>query len=81
MRRRSVTTGLIMEASCVLQETVGVLSEPERSAAVRALWTSSRRVASFKTRSASLRLELVIVPWRLVEDTKLVIISEGQGYR
>ena len=62
MRRRSATTGLIMEASHVLQETVCVLSEPERSAAMRALGTASRRVVSCKTRAASSRSELVIVP-------------------
>ena len=62
MRRGSVTTGLIMEASCVLQETVGVLSKPEHGASMQALGTASRSLASCKTRSASLRLELVIVP-------------------
>ena len=62
MRIRSATTGLIMEASFVLQETVGVLSEPERGAAMLALGTASRRVASCKTRAARLRSELVIVP-------------------
>ena len=62
MRRRSATTRLIVEASRVLQETVGVLSELERGAAMRALETASRRVASCKTRAASLRSELVIVP-------------------
>ena len=62
MRRRSATTRLIMEASRMPQETVGVLSEPERSAAMRALGNASRRVASYKTRVVSLRSELVIVP-------------------
>ena len=78
MRRRSVTTRLIMEASCVLQETVGGLSEPERSAAVQALGDASRRVDSCKTRVASSKSELVIVPWGLVEDTKMVMMSGGQ---
>ena len=62
IRRRSATTGLIMEASRVLKDTVGVLSEPERGAAMRAFGTSLRRVASCKIRAASSRSELVIVP-------------------
>ena len=62
MWRRSATTGLVMEASHVLQETVGVLSEPERGAAMRSLGTASRRVASCKIRAARSRSELVIVP-------------------
>ena len=79
MWRRSATTGLIMEASCVLQETVGVLSEPERGAAILALGTASRREASCKKRAARSRTELVIVPWGLVEETKLATMSGGQG--
>ena len=62
MRRRSATIGLIIEASCVLQETVGVLSEPERGATILALGTALRRVASCRTRAASSRSELVILP-------------------
>ena len=34
MRRGSATTGVIMEASRVLQEIFGVLSEPEHGANV-----------------------------------------------
>ena len=46
----------------MLQETAGVLSEPEHGYAMRDLETSSRRVASCKMRAASLRSELVIMP-------------------
>ena len=79
MRRISAITRLIMEASRVLQETVGVLSGPERGTAMRALGTDLRRVTSCKTRAAGLRSELVIVPWGLVKDTKLLMMSRGQG--
>ena len=48
MRRRYATTRLIMEAACVLQETVGVLSERDHGANMLALGTASRRVASCK---------------------------------
>ena len=61
MQRRSVTIGLVIEASFVLQEIVRVFSEPERSAAMLALGNASRWVASYKTREASSRSELVIV--------------------
>ena len=45
MRRRSVTTGLIVEDSFVLQETAVVLSDPERGAASLAPGTAKSRVA------------------------------------
>ena len=79
MRRRSATTELIMEASCVLQKNVGVLYEHEHGAVMLALGTASRRIASCKTRAASLRSEFAIVSWGLVEDTKLATMSGGQG--
>ena len=46
MRRRSTTTGLIVDASLVLQEMVGVLSDPEQGAASLASSTAARRVSS-----------------------------------
>ena len=46
MRRRSETTGLMVDASCVLQEAVGVLSDPERGAYMFTLGQTYRRVAS-----------------------------------
>ena len=50
MCRRSSTTRLIIEASHVLQETVGVLLEPERGSAMQALGAASGKVASCRTR-------------------------------
>ena len=61
-----------MEASFVLREAVGLLSEPECGAAIVVLGTALRRLASWRTRAASSRSELAIEPWGLVEDTKLV---------
>ena len=81
MRRRSATTGLIIDALLVLQETVGVLSEPECGAAMRSLGTTSRGVASCRTSLASLRSELVIVLCGLVDDTNSEVKSAGQGCR
>ena len=81
MRRKSATIGLIIEASHMLKETVGVLSEPERGAAMQALGTASRRVASCITRATRLRSELVIVPLGLVDETNSSVTSYGQGYR
>ena len=79
MWRRSVTTGLITKASCVLKETFGMLSEPERGTSIRALVNSSRRVASFITRAESLRSELVIVPLGLADENNYTVTSAGQG--
>ena len=55
MQRRSATTGLIVEASCVLHDMVGVLYVSERGAA--------RSVASWRIRLARSRSELVIFPY------------------
>ena len=79
MRRRSATTGLIIEASHMLQETVGVLSEPERGAAIQAMGTALRRVASCRKRAASSISELAIVPLGLVDDNNSAATSTGQG--
>ena len=46
MQRRSTTTGLIVDASHVLQEMLGVLSDPDLGAAVLASGHTSRRVSS-----------------------------------
>ena len=56
MRRRSETTGLMVDASCVLQDTVGVLSDPDQGAPMFASGHTSRRVSSWITRSARLML-------------------------
>ena len=39
-----------------------MLYEPERGEAMQALETASRRVASYKTREASSKSELMIMP-------------------
>ena len=79
MRRRSTTTGLISEASLVIQETVSVLSEPESGAAMQSLGTDSRRVASCRERAMSSRSDLVIVMFGLVNKTNSDMTSAGQG--
>ena len=61
MGRRSAATRLTIEALRVLQETVGVLSEPEHGEAMQALGTALRRVASCRTGAASSRYEFMIV--------------------
>ena len=78
-RRRSATSGFIVEASFVLQEIVGVLSYPEQGAANLASGTALSRVASWRTRAESSRSELVIVPSLFVDETRLAMMSAGQG--
>ena len=46
MHRRSATTRLIANASFVLQETVGLLSDPEVGASILTAGTAASRVAS-----------------------------------
>ena len=46
MRRRSATTGLIVEAFHMLHRKAGMLSDPERGMDMRTVGTAARRVAS-----------------------------------
>ena len=78
---RSATTGFIVEASFVLQETVGVLSDPERGAASLASGTAAIRVASWRTSATSSKSEFVIVPSLFVEETRSAVMPAGQGWR
>ena len=79
MRRRSETTGFMADASLVLQETVGVLSDPDRGAAIVAYGHVSSRVASWRTRAASSRSEVVRVPSGFLSKISTLMISGGQG--
>ena len=65
----------------MLQETVGVFSDPERGAARLASGTAMIRVASWRTSAASSRSELVIVPSLFVEEMRSEMMSTGQGWR
>ena len=78
MRRRSATTRLIVEAPLMLQETVRVLSDPERGSTMSNSGTATRSVASCRTSAANYRSELVIVPSLFVEKKRLVMMSSGQ---
>ena len=79
MRRRSTTTGLMVDASQVLQEMVGMLSYPERGAAIFASGHVSRRVASWRTRAESLRSKIFRVPSGFLSEISAVMMSGGQG--
>ena len=63
----------------MLQNKVGVLSDPERGATILASGTAASRVTSWRTSAASSRLELVIYPSLFVEETRLAMMSAGQG--
>ena len=78
MQRSSTTTGLIVEASHVLHETVGVLSDRKCGAAVHAVGTATRKVALWRTRVASSSSEFVIVTLRFVDKTKYAMVSSGR---
>ena len=71
MRRSSATTRLIVEVLRMLQETVGVLSDLERGAAMHASGAAVRRVALWKTRLESSRSQFVIVPLRFLTRLNL----------
>ena len=78
MRRISTTTGLTVDASHVLYKTLLVLSEPERGATMLVFRTAMRRMASWRTKIAISRLELVSTPPRLVTKTKSLMMSVDQ---
>ena len=78
MRRRSVITGLIVEAPHVIHKTVGMLSNLERGAAMWAVGTAARRVASQRMRVASSRQEFVIFPSRFFNENNSAMMSENQ---
>ena len=61
----------------MLQETVGVLSEPERGADMQALGNALRRVDSCRTMEESSRSDLVIVLLGLVVNTNSTVTSAG----
>ena len=79
MRRRSATTGLIVDYSHVVQVTVGVLFEPDWDAAMFVSENTSRIEASSIMRAESSRSELVSVLRGLVLETNAKIMSGGQG--
>ena len=81
MRKRSATTKLVVDASLVLQETVGVLSDPNQGAAIVDSGHVSSRVASWRTRAASLRSEFLRVPSGFLSNISALMMSGGQGYR
>ena len=81
MQRRSATTRLIVKASRMLQETVGISSDLGCGADMNVSGTTASRVASWRTRAADYRLEFVIVPLRFFDRTKSVMMSGGQECR
>ena len=74
MRMRSATTGLMVNTSRVLQEMVGVLSYPDRGAAIVASGKVSSRVASWRTGAAISRSEFVRVPSGYLSDINALIM-------
>ena len=80
MRRKSATIGFIVKASFVLQGTVRVLSDPEQDTDTLTSGNAVIRVASRITSAASSRLELVIVPSLFVDDMRLAMMSDSQGW-
>ena len=81
MRRRSTTTGLMADASRLLQDTVDVLSIPERGVAMFASGHTSRRVALWGggTREASSRSDLVSFPPGFLSDINSTMMLGGKG--
>ena len=69
----------MVDASHVLQETVGVLSDPEHGAAIFASGNASRRVALWRMRAASSSLEFGRVPSGFLSDISVAMMLIDQG--
>ena len=78
MQRRSATTSLMVDASRVLQETVGGLSGIEKSAAMLASGNVANIVALCRTRTTKFRSEFVSAPPGFVSNNKAIMTSDGQ---
>ena len=81
MRSSSATTRLVVNASRMLQKTVGVLSNPERGAAIFASGYVSRRVALWRTRVASSRSDFSRFPSVFMYGISFLMMLVGQGCR
>ena len=77
MRRRSTTTRLMVGASLVLQETLGVLSDTDQGTDIGASGHISSRVASWKTRATSSRSEFVRVPSGFLSEISALMMPGG----
>ena len=77
IKKRYVTTGLMVEASLKDQETVGVLSLPVIGECHAGTWYTRGEIYFCKTRAASSRSDLVIQPFGLSQVTKSFWISTG----
>ena len=73
--------GFMVDASRVLQETVGMLSDTEQGAAIFTSGQASRGVASWKTRAASSSSEFVRVPSGFLSDISAAMMLGVQGCR
>jgi len=81
MRRRSATTGFMVEASLKVHETVGVLSLPVEGARHAEEAEIRGKMASCKTRAASSRSEFVMRPCGLRRLTRSLDMSSGHRRR
>ena len=81
MQKRFATTGLMVDASLKVQETVGVLLLPEDGASQAGSVQITGDVASYMTMATSSRLEFVIRPLGLSQLTRSATTSGGHSTR
>ena len=79
MRRKSATTRLTMDTYCALQEKLGVFSETKHGVAMCTAGNAAKRVASWRLKAASSRLEFMSCTSRFVTKTKSSMMSDGEG--
>lgn len=81
IRRRFATTGLMVAASLKVHATVGVLSLPVRGARQVEELEMVGKVASWRTRAANSKSELVMCPEGFSKLMRSALISAGHCNR
>ena len=70
---------MVVDVSCMIQDTMGLLSKPNQGAAVIALVADYSSVASWRMRVDISRSYLVMIPPILVSKIKALVMSYLQG--
>ena len=69
----------MVDASCVIQEVVCVMLDPERDVSMAATEIVENRLVLWRSMLKSSRLELFMVPPGLVSNTNVLVMFMVQG--
>ena len=69
----------MVDASCVIQEVVCVMSDPERDVSMAAMEIVENSLVLWRAMLKSSRLEFLMVPTGLVSNTNVLVMFMVQG--